>query len=111
MTTAQQTWTQTGKDYTEGEQRPTAAAAIDGLQWVSPEGSFPMAPGLAIKKCITELRIPKVSAVAWQGGYIGPYEVLGIEGNYKNGRVRVYVLDRGADLLVLRSDLWPNEPT
>jgi len=37
--------------------------------------------------------------------------VLGIEGNYKNGRARAYLLDIGTEVVVLASDFWPNEPT
>jgi len=34
----------------------------------------------------------------------------GIQANYSDGRVRLYILDRGHDLVVLASDLWPAGP-
>jgi len=64
-------------------------------------------PGLAIKTCIRQLSLPRVSQVAWNGAaasvdWYDPkrregehYSIYGIEMNYDNGRARVYVIDTG----------------
>lgn len=93
-------------------------AEIAGLTWkaVPEDGelSLPMSPGLGIQACITELELPKVSAVA-HNGYIqvpdGPetahYSIYGIEANYKDGRARVYVIDAGTQLVPIAVDFEP----
>lgn len=91
--------------------RETVAATIEELRWRKPEGSFPMSPGLALQAAVKELGLPRVSAVAYNGGPIhdSGYSLMGIEANYKNGRARVYVMDRGTDLVPLAVDFWPGD--
>lgn len=116
----QRNWTSTGAAMVArlGGRREVAAEA-GRLEWQTvPEGgslTVGFMPGEAINAAIRELRIPKVSAVAISGFerpaaspdedgfYPGFY---GIEGNYKNGRARVYVLDLGTCLQPLFSDFW-----
>lgn len=101
-----------GREYTE-PYRDAIEAQIKALEWGS-EPSAPMCPGLGINECVRELGIPKVSAYATNGyletgaGEDRAYcSIYGIEGNYSNGRVRVYVLDRGTVLIPLAADVWP----
>jgi hypothetical protein len=120
----QRTWTDVGRVMyepgTDDYERPKdetgqhftqdmIVGAIDALDWQPTEGvtTLPMVPGLGIKHAITELRIPKVSHFAIGNG-LAPYGLYGIEGHYKNGRARVYVIDRGSDLLPVASDFWGN---
>ncbi len=84
--------------------REAILAAIDGLEWVDFAGSFPASPGLAIKGCITELRIPKVSRVAISHD-LAPFGLYGIEGHYTNGTAHVFVVDLGSNLLPVASVL------
>lgn len=113
--TYERTWTETGREAYDatlenGDDLSPAhvAAAVAALNWkpVTVETYVPAMPGLAIKNAIAELRIPKVTAYAISNE-LAPYGLYGIEGNYRNGRARVYLLDRGADALVIASDFWP----
>lgn len=101
-------WTTVGLEEVEEDQRERVGAIFDRLEWLTPPVDLPACPGLNIEACIRELRIPKVSRVSY-GHELAPYGLLGIEGNYKNGRALVYILDRGHDCLVLCSDFFPRE--
>jgi len=113
------TWTTVGEDAYEFEledgtvlDQAVVAAAIDALEWqdVPKRGKTRLAamPALGITAAIEELRIPKVSKFSISTD-LAPYGLYGIEGNYSNGRARIYVLDRGSDLLPMASDFWPAE--
>ncbi len=88
--------------------RPLVEQAIEMLRWLDAEQDMdlPMIPGLGIQAAIKELRIPKVSQVAISHE-LAPYGLYGIEGNYKNGRAHVYVVDVGSELIPIASDFWP----
>lgn len=98
-------WTTVGAKFTRTErQRANVAGAVARLEWVAPEGEFPMLPAENIKAAIRSLRIPKVSLIAI--GTMGRYGFYGIEGNYANGRARFYVLDRGSEVVLVASDFF-----
>lgn len=84
------------------------ARLFDGLKWEPAAGSKPMLPGLAIKEAIRELGIPKVSRIAISHE-LAPYGLYGIEGNYKNGRALVYLVDTGGKVTPIASDFYPKE--
>lgn len=98
------------------EQRPITRAqvaqVIESLKWRAPAGSFPMSPGLALQECIRELGLPKVTLVAYNGGPFndGGYTLMGIEANYRDARVRLYVMDRGHDCVPICCDVWLVKP-
>lgn len=116
----ERTWTELGDEFIAGDDvlledgevltRSHIEAAINTLDWRMTKGVTRVAamPGMAIQACITELNIPKVSLFAISSE-LAPYGFYGIEGNYKNGRARVYVIDRGAMLTVIASDFWEKE--
>lgn len=98
-------WTPVGKRYTRTlVQRASVLREVSGMQWVSPKGKFSMSDGLALEAAIKEFRIPNVSAVSVNARHEG-YTLLGIEGNYSNGRARIYMLDTGSRLVPLMSEL------
>lgn len=68
-----------------------------------------MSPGLAIQEVIRQLELPRVDFISWRTVDLAPYGLYGIQANYRDGRARYYVLDRGHDLTVLAVDFWPNE--
>ena len=116
----QRTWTKVGAEYTGGDDRARVEAEIDQLDWKGiPEGgtvSAPFMPGEGIKALISELALPRVSLIAWNGylRYPDPpesahYGLYGIECRYSNGRARVYALDSGTGLTPLASDFWPDD--
>lgn len=84
--------------------REVILTAIAGLEWRDAAGSLPAVPGLAIKGCIEELRIPKVSRVAISHD-LAPFGLYGIEGHYTNGTAHVFVVDLGSHLLPVASVL------
>lgn len=112
----QRTWTDIGRhevlDTTlEGGTRitrRTVEAAIDELDWKVPPKRLPALPGMGIKACIKELRIPKVSQIAISSE-LAPFGFYGIEGNYTNGRARIYIIDLGTHLVPLASELLEPE--
>jgi hypothetical protein len=109
----QRTWTKIGADYTASIEH-VWAAKFDELEWITlpKDGkglTLPMCQGEAIKAAIKELRIPKVSHIAWNGVYGSGYGVYGIRGHYKNGAAEIFILDEGSRIVVLCSDLYPNE--
>jgi hypothetical protein len=95
-----------GKAYTATDaQRAQLQAVIDQLAWTETQNSkdVPFSQGYAINAAIKSFQIPKVSAFAYDG-VLGNFSVLGIEGNYANGRVRLYFLDRGSDVIAVATD-------
>lgn len=126
-TTMKRDWLNVGAAFTEeGDDRQEVEQQFAELEWQSlPRGgtlSVGMAPGLGIKECIKQLRLPKVTAIATNGWIERPdpsspdpeepmtatYAIYGIEANYKNGRARIYVLDSGTEMLPLAADFWEN---
>lgn len=112
---AARTWTTVGRKHTRTKtQRGFVAAAIGKLEWqpVPLVDRVPFAAAYALKAAITEFRIPKVSAIAVDGPVIeNRYGIYGIEGNFVNGRARVYLLDRGSDLVPLATDYYAKGAT
>ncbi len=109
----ERTWTHIGSAYTSGDDRGRAERAIMGLRWQSAGGSHPAMPGMGISAAIEQLRLPKVDEIAYNGGYIQYPDggetchgsIYGIQCHYSNGRVRVYVLDIGSEIIVLATEL------
>jgi len=84
--------------------REVLLAAIDGLVWRDFAGDLAAIPGLAIKGCIDDLRIPRVSRVSISHD-LAPYGLYGIEGNYTNGTAHVFIVDLGSLLVPVCSAL------
>lgn len=111
------TWTKVGRPAygyvgTDRGERPSITrqagrrrieAAIERLDWGEIPAQLPMGPGMGIMAAVKELRLPRVSAIAISNE-LAPYSLYGIEANYRDGRARIYILDRGSDLLPLASD-------
>lgn len=123
MIEKQRSWTEVGAEMVDQlGGREEVAAEADRMEWQElTEGeslTVAFMPGHAIKATIGDLGIPKVSAVAISsfdrpasspeddGFYPGFY---GIEGNYTNGRARIYVLDLGTCIQPLFSDFYAKE--
>lgn len=105
----ERTWTTKGEVL--GNVRPQIEAAIDRIDWRELVGEWPMAPGEAIKAVIKQVRIPNADQAGISTGLIScRYALYGIQGHYRNGRARAYVVDRGSDLVIVASDFWANEP-
>lgn len=108
----QRNWTTVGAELEldpEARRTPSReeyARLFADLEWEPVTGEKPMLPGLAIKEAIKELRIPKVTRIAISHE-LAPYGLYGIEGNYRNGRALVYIVDRGAVLTPVASDFYP----
>lgn len=111
-------WLGSGAECTrpESEARTAIEREIELLRWRSVDDDLrlPASTALALRECVRQLRLPGVSQVAHNGQLEwtdGPetvvYGVYGIEAISQDGRVRVYVLDRGTELASLARDLWP----
>ena len=104
-------WMQVGEKEVAEESRPAFLEAIKHMEWETDrESKMPMSQGMAINEAIRQLRIPKVSAVSFHGGFWGDhgftYGILGIEGYYKNDtRVRLYVVDDGTGITPIMAEV------
>ena len=65
-----------------------------------------MMPLEAARAMIEQLRIPRADLISVICVEMAPYGFIGIQGHYKNGRARVFALDRGSDVVPLVSMLW-----
>lgn len=87
--------------------RAAIVRAINGLKWQEiPKGgtiSAPAMQGLNISAAIKDLKIPKVSHVAWSPA-LAPYGFYGIRGHYANGDAEVYIMDTGTLLTPVCTD-------
>lgn len=109
MSEHQENWTNIGRADWEGQQDSIRAAAA-ALDWRAlPLDNVPAMPGYGIQQVIRELRLPKVSRVAWSSD-LAPCGFYGIEANYRNGRAQVFILDKGSELTPLVSYFWPAAP-
>ena len=106
-----------GKHYARSRQDVTAA--ISRLSWQQRRNArdMPAMAGQAFAYAINYLGLPSVELLAWNGSIevedprdhtAGAYALYGIEAHYDDGRARVYLVDRGTDLLVLGSEFTPN---
>lgn len=93
-------WTDVGKEdllsHTE-ESRAQIRNEIERLTWhdFEPPMELPFMQGEGIRNAIRNLRIPKVSRIAWDGCVFGSFGLYGITGHYKNADVDVYIIDSG----------------
>lgn len=94
-----------------GIDRNNFAAEAATLKWSANEGqTFPAVPALGIRKVCEECNVPRPTFIAWDGCLSGPdygLGVYGIQANYKNGTVRLHVLDEGSQLAVVFCDVYP----
>jgi hypothetical protein len=117
----ERTWSQVGAEYTTPRYRPAIEAEIDRLDWeqVSDDGviSGPMSPVMTIAEVIRQLELPNVTAVARgstplhypDGSETASYQLLGVQCRYRNGVLRLYVLDIGVGAVPLAQDFTPIE--
>jgi hypothetical protein len=80
------------------------------MEWRTLPCEMGMGPGMAIKEAIKAFKIPKVSRVA-TSSEIAPYGLLGVEGNYKNGRCQIFLVDDGLSVTPIRTDFYSKEDT
>jgi hypothetical protein len=82
-------------------------AAIPRMIWEDAAGQKPMSPALAIKAVIREFELRGVTRIAISHD-LAPYGLFGIE--VLGGRQRIYVLDRGHDIVPLALETREPEP-
>jgi len=101
------TWTEVGEQYTRDKQE-AIAAMIERMEWRTLPCEMGMGPGMAIKEAIKTFKIPKVSRVA-TSNEMAPYGLLAVEGNYKNGRGQIFMVDDGLSVTPLCTDFYSKE--
>lgn len=106
------TWTEQSNLNRTKAQQTALSNAIARMEWVSPKSELSMSSAYAVAAMIREFGIPKVSAISGDGLYNAfgrAYNLIGVEGNYSNGRVRAYALDDGGSKLIpIATDFWSN---
>ena len=58
-----------------------------------------------MKEVIKELRIPKVSHVAYSHE-MAPYGLMGVKAHYKNGDANVFMVDEGSNIVIIATDFF-----
>ncbi len=101
------TWTEVGEEYTRDKQGDIAAM-IERMEWHTLPCEMGMGPGIAIKEAIKAFKIPKVSRVA-TSNEMAPYGLLAVEGNYKNDRGQIFMVDDGLSVTPICTDLYSKE--
>lgn len=111
-------WMQVGKEYLKTDKdTATVLNEKDRLKWMPLVNgmSLPFMQGSAIKNAIKELGLPKVSAIAYGGGFglsVEPgagYGFYGIEANYKDCVIRIHLLDNGCSCTPLFIDVYSKD--
>lgn len=102
----QRIWTNVGKLYTDGC-HSCWEKAFHKIIWCKETIPDEMSSSslLTIKEIIKKLQVPKVSNI----GINNQIGIYGIEGNYQNGKARIYLLGSGSNVTVIASDFWPHE--
>lgn len=93
-------WMRTGKRFTNSTNKRTRIiSAIRGMVWheVKDGLSLPMSPGLGIEALIKELRLPRVSDVAYSHD-LAPYSLLGVRTHYKKISIELFAVDTGTGI-------------
>lgn len=99
--TIEAAWTGIGEQVVAEDERKRFLVVAERTEWISPEGSHPMMPALAINKVAQEFGINGREIgydQGWQargveeGGYYG---IIGI----RTKRQRLYFIDRGSDII------------
>lgn len=106
------TFTEIAKAYSQDRQG-RIIEHCEAMEWqeLTPAGlTLPMMPGEGIKAAIRELRLPRVSHVAYSHD-MAPYGLYGAKCRYSNGPAEVYLLDIGIEILVLCHRLLEKEVT
>ena len=101
------TWTEIGQEYTR-DKKEVIAAMIERMDWRTLPCEMGMGPGMAIKEAIKAFKIPKPSRVA-TSNEMAPYGLIAVEGNYKNGRAQVFMVDDGVSVTPICSDFYAKE--
>lgn len=101
----QRTWTKVGEEYSKGKQEQIAEF-IKRLEWQTLPCEMGMMPGDGIKAAIAKFRIPHVSQVA-VSSEMAPLGLYAVEGKYKNGRARLYMVDAGTEITPIATDFFP----
>ena len=102
-----------GKEFLQTEEdTKTVMNEKTGLQWIPLQGTLtlPFSQGEGIKSAIRDLNLPKVSKISYGGGFglscepSAGYGFYGIEANYKDCTIRVFLLDTGCSITPLFAD-------
>jgi hypothetical protein len=101
------TWTEVGEEYTRDKQE-VIAAMIERIMWRALPCEMGMGPGMAIKKAIKAFKIPRPSRIA-TSNEMAPYGLIAVEGNYKNGRAHIFLVDDGVSVTPICTDFYAKE--
>lgn len=93
--------------------RPDVEALIGDLRWQPYRRGMdvPQRAGEVIAAAVRQLRLPRVTALGIDGSFSSRPYVYGIEANYRDGPVRIYVGDHGDKIVPLAAERDPNNPS
>lgn len=101
----ERTWTQVGAGITAGNEE-RIGSIIERMQWRGLPSEMSLTAGMGISAAIEQLGLGGVTAVA-DSNEMAPFGLYGIQNTYTDGTARVYVVDRGDDMVVIASDFTP----
>lgn len=101
-------FTTVGKEYTD-HRMDEINAIIENLEWTPVDELGPVGyiQGQAINHFIREMKVPKVFAIAISHEF-APLGFYGIQAQYKNEKVNIYLIDAGTVITPICMDVEPN---
>ena len=101
------------RDYTnvgkEKYERDEIDEAVNTIEWEPfRRENLPFCQGESIKAVINECNVPvsKISRMCLHGAIKGSHGLYGLDVDYKNARVQLYIADDGVSSCVVAADVW-----
>ena len=95
-------WTKVGEVYSRDNQEKLAQI-FKQMRWLKPGEQIPSMVAIAINGAIREFRIP-ATRIAISHDMV-PFGLYCIEGKYKNGTARIFLVDDGTTITPIASGL------
>lgn len=101
-------WTKAGEPDVPEDGRASFLALCESIEWRAVPCDLPAMPGEACRAMRDELRLPRVTHVAYRPDP-APYGIVACRAHWTNGSGEVYALDKGGSVVVVVSMLERSE--
>lgn len=99
-------YTRVGKEKYDAEE---IEQAIKTIQWEKfRKNNLPFCQGSTLNSVIKECKVPssKITRMALHGVIKGSHGFYGLDVDYKNARVQIYIADNGCESCPVACDVW-----
>jgi hypothetical protein len=81
---------------------------IDAIEWIptTQKVRLPMSQGLGLQGIISAFQL-NASAIGYND-QLAPFTLLAVQAEFKEGRQRLYCIDKGSEVTPVRSDFYRN---